>query len=115
MPARLATRREIATEKRIIETIGKVIRAGSIISLPIVDAVSFPAMIAPRKTIIPNRPGIRFLFITFAPYAAENEGPVPLPPIFIAKNIAMINGISRWLNNGEVISYLSGSECSLNF
>jgi hypothetical protein len=68
-----------------------------------VTAVPFPAIIAPRKTIIPNKPGIKLLRNTFAPYTAEKAGPVPLPPIFIDKNMATIKGNSNGLNNGEII------------
>ena len=63
--------------------------------MPIVVAVPLPASIAPKKTIIPNKPGIKLFLITFEPYAAEKAGPVPLPPIVIAKNIAIINGINK--------------------
>ena len=69
-----------------------------------VVAVPFPAKIAPRNTMIPKSPGIKLFLIIFAPYAAENEGAVPLPPILIARNMATKNGISKWLNNGEIMS-----------
>ena len=70
-------------------------RSGSSKPLPTVVAVPFPAMIAPKNTIIPNSPGISDFRITLAPYAAEKEGAVPLPPIFIARNIAIIYGINK--------------------
>ena len=103
IPAKFAINSEIATEKRIIETTVNDIISGDNKPLPIVVAVPFPAIIAPRKTIIPNSPGIKLFLITLAPYAAEKAGAVPLPPIVIAKNIAIINGINKWLNNGEII------------
>ena len=85
-----------------METTDIDIISGASNSFPIVVAVLFPAKIAPRNTIIPNKPGIRFFLITLAPYAAENDGAVPLPPIVIAKNMARIKGISKWLNNGDI-------------
>ena len=103
IPNKFAINNAIATENRIIETKEKVIKSGDRISLPTVVAVPLPATIAPINTIIPNKPGIKPFLIMFAPYAAENEGAVPLPPIFIAKKIATRNGIKRWLNKGDTI------------
>jgi len=56
------------------------------------------------NTQIPNNPGITLFFRTLAPNAAENAGAVPLHPIFIARKIAIRNGIRRWLKSGETIS-----------
>lgn len=103
IPNKLATSSEMETEKRIIETILRDIISGASSSLPIVTAVPFPATIAPKKTIIPNKPGIKLRRSTFAPYAAENAGPVPLPPILIEKNIASIKGNNKGLKSGEII------------
>lgn len=103
MPDKLAIKRAIATENRIIETMVNDIISGANKPFPMVVAVPFPAIIAPRKTITPNSPGIKLFRMTFAPYAAENAGPVPLPPMVTAKNIAITKGINKWLNNGETI------------
>jgi hypothetical protein len=92
MPARFAISRDIATAKKTIETTTLLMREGFKIPVPRVFAVSLPANIAPKKTIIPNNPGIRLLRMAFAPKAAEKDGPVPLPPIFIAKNMAIKKG-----------------------
>ncbi|MBC8490671.1 MAG: hypothetical protein H8D45_32040, partial [Bacteroidetes bacterium] len=83
------------TEKRIIENIVKLIISGASNPFPIVVAVPFPAIIAPKKTIIPNNPGIALFLIIFDPYATEKDGAVPLPPMLIAKNMAIIKGMSR--------------------
>jgi hypothetical protein len=88
-----------------METTFLVIISGESSSFPMVVAVDFPASIAPKKTMIPNKPGIKLRRITLAPYAAEKAGPVPLPPIFIAKNIAIIKGNSKGLNSGEIIIF----------
>jgi hypothetical protein len=104
IPNKLAISNEIETEKRIMETTLRVIISGCSNSLPMVAAVPFPAIIAPKKTMIPNKPGIRLLRSTLAPYAAEKAGPVPLPPMVIAKNMAMIKGNNKGLNNGDIIS-----------
>jgi hypothetical protein len=53
--------------------------------------------------MIPKNPGIAVLRMIFAPYAAEKEGAVPLPPIFMARNIPIRKGIRRWLKRGDVI------------
>ena len=95
MPNKFAIRSAMATENRIIETTVKLIISGANNPLPIVVAVPFPAMMAPRKTIIPNNPGMRLFLIILAPYAAEKAGAVPLPPILIARNMAIMNGINR--------------------
>ena len=103
IPARLAINKEMATENKMIETTVNDIISGFSNPLPTVVAVPLPAIIAPRNTMIPNKPGIKLFRITFAPYAAEKAGAVPLPPMVIARNMAMIKGISRWLNKGETI------------
>ena len=95
IPARFAINNEKDTDNRMIETTGTDIISGDSKPFPTVVAVAFPARMAPRKTIIPKRPGIRLFLMTFAPYAAEKEGAVPLPPMFTARNIAMTNGIRR--------------------
>jgi hypothetical protein len=95
MPKRFAINNDTATEKRIIVTTTNDIISDGRISFPTVVAVPFPAIIAPKKTIIPNNPGIRDFLIAFPPYAAENEGAVPLPPIVIAKKIATRKGINN--------------------
>lgn len=91
------------TEKRIMETTFRVIISGASNSFPMVTEVPFPAKIAPKKTITPNNPGIKLLRSTLAPYAAEKAGPVPLPPMFIEKNMAIIKGNNNGLNKGEII------------
>jgi len=60
---------------------------------------------APINTMMPKSPGIRFFLIILAPYATEKEGPTPLPPMLIAKNMAIIYGINRWLNIGDGVMY----------
>jgi hypothetical protein len=94
----LAMRREIATDRSIIDTSVKFIKSGSRSSFPKVFDVCCPPIRAPKKTMMPNNPGIAALRIIFAPYATEKAGPVPLPPIVNAKNIAMRKGISMILN-----------------
>ena len=91
----------IVTDKRIIEVSANPITSAGRISLPIVNDTFLPARIAPKKTNIPNKPGIKSLRIKSAPKAAENEGAVPLPPIFIARNMARMKGINRTENIGE--------------
>ena len=66
--------------------------------VPSVMAVFFPASNAPKITNSPNSPGINDLRIIPDPYAVANEGAVPLPPIFKAKNMATSNGINKPLN-----------------
>lgn len=105
IPNKLAISKEIETEKRIMVTTFRDIISGDSNSFPIVVAVDFPARIAPKKTMMPNNPGIRLLRSTFAPYAAEKAGPVPLPPIFMAKNIAIIKGNNKGLKSGEIIIF----------
>lgn len=105
IPNKLATSNEMETENNMMVTTFRDIISGESNSLPIVVAVDFPASIAPKKTIIPNNPGIRLLRSTFAPYAAEKAGPVPLPPIFIAKKIAIIKGNNKGLKSGEIIIF----------
>jgi len=75
-----------------MESITLLISEGFTIPEPNVAAVFLPAIVAPRNTIRPNNPGIRLLRITLAPYAAEKEGAVPLPPILKARNIPRIKG-----------------------
>ena len=101
----MATNNEIETEKRIMVTTFRDIISGESNSLPMVVAVDLPANIAPKKTMIPNNPGMRLLRSTFAPYAAEKAGPVPLPPMFMAKNIAIIKGNNKGLKSGEIIIF----------
>ena len=95
IPNKLEISRAIAAENRMIDTTVKLIISGANNPFPTVVAVPFPAIIAPRKTMIPNNPGIKLFLIIFAPYAAENAGAVPLPPMLMAKNIAIINGINK--------------------
>jgi hypothetical protein len=96
MPAILAISRDMDTENRMIETSVRFISSGSSNPLPMVVAVCFPAINAPRNTIIPYKPGIALFLITLAPYAAENDGPVPLPPIVIARNNPIMSGIMKY-------------------
>ena len=105
IPNKLATKSEMETEKRIIDTTIRDMNSGASNSLPMVIAVPLPARMAPKNTITPNKPGIKLLRSTFAPYAAEKAGPVPLPPIVMAKNIANTKGKSNGLNNGEIINF----------
>ena len=75
------------------------------ILLPKLKVTLLPAIKAPIKTITPNKPGIKLFLMTLAPYAAENAGDVPLPPILIAKNIANKKGIVKTLKF-EIILFL---------
>ena len=100
IPKIFAISNDIDTENKIMEVSVIVINSGFIKPFPSVLEVSSPAINAPKNTITPYKPGIALRLTIFAPYATENEGPVPLPPIFIAKNIAIRNGISITLNNG---------------
>jgi hypothetical protein len=97
IPKIFAINREIATENKIIDTRVNDIRSGSRISLPRVVEVCFPATNAPIKTIMPKSPGMAVFLTIFAPKATENAGPVPLPPMLRARNMAIKNGISIML------------------
>lgn len=67
IPAMLEMSIVTAMEKRAIDTIIKVIYSGWRMPPPIVPAVFLPATNAPMKTIMPNRPGMIVLRMTFAP------------------------------------------------
>lgn len=67
MPDKFAINRVIATEKRMIETMVKENNSAPKSSFPMVVAVAFPAIMAPKKTVIPNRPGIKLFLITLEP------------------------------------------------
>ena len=97
----MAINREDATETRMIEVKVKFMTSLGKIPSPIVTDTFLPAMRAPRKTKMPNNPGIKSLRMMLAPYAAENDGAVPLPPILMAKNMARRNGINRIENAGD--------------
>ena len=95
MPKRLATRSEMDTENKMMDTMLYDIILGSSKSFPRVVAVAFPAIRAPKNTMIPNKPAMALRRMAFAPKAAEKEGPVPLPPMLMAKNMATRKGISK--------------------
>ena len=105
IPKKLAMSREMETEKRMIETTFPDIIPGGNNSFPMMVDVAFPAIIAPKNTIIPKSHGIKLRRITLAPKAAEKAGQVPLPPIFMAKKITMISGNTNGLNKDEIIIY----------
>jgi hypothetical protein len=44
-------------------------------------------------------------FIKLVPYAAEKEGAVPLPPMFIARNMAITNGIRKGISMVKIIGF----------
>lgn len=67
IPNKLAINSAVATENKMIETTVRLIISGANKPFPTVVAVPFPAIIAPRKTIIPNSPGIKPFLIIFAP------------------------------------------------
>ena len=94
IPRILAIKRVSPTEPKIIVTSSQLIIAGDIKSLPRVVEVPFPATIAPIKTIIPKRPGMADLRITFDPYAAEKDGDILVPPMFMARKTAANKGIN---------------------
>lgn len=77
--------------KTTVATVIPIFAAG-MIPLPKVITTLSPANRAPRITNTPNNPGIANLLITFAPYAALNEGAVPLPPMLIARKIPTSKG-----------------------
>ena len=95
MLIRFANKRLIATENKIMDTRVKVIISAGSNSFPTVTAVALPAINAPANTMIPKKPGIKLFLIIFAPYAAEKEGEVPLPPIFTARKIPIRKGMRR--------------------
>jgi hypothetical protein len=45
--------------------------------------------------MMPKNPGMMLLRRILAPYAAEKEGEVPLPPILMAKKMPIKKGMRR--------------------
>ena len=83
---------DIETDNRTtVATVIPILAAG-IIPFPKVRTTLSPANKAPNITKTPNNPGMANLLITLAPYAALNEGAVPLPPILIARKIPTSKG-----------------------